>query len=165
MVYKTLLFFSKYLKVNLRSISSEYFLALAKRIIKELFSCKQNFFRNSLFPSTVIEWNNLDLKIRISETFLSLKKIILKWNNLDFEIRNSETFSAFKKSIFKWNNLDLKIRYSETFSAFKKSILKFIRAFSNPIFNCHSPNGIKLITTINDKILPLPPIQCCEAIR
>ena len=37
---------------------------------------------------------------------------------------------------------------SETFIAFKKSILKFIRSSSNSTFNCHSPSGIKLITTI-----------------
>ena len=67
-----------------------------------LFSGKHNVFINSFFPSTVIEWNNLDLKIR-----------------------NSKTFSAFKKSI-----------------------LKFIRPFSNSIFNCHSTKGIKLITRL-----------------
>ena len=44
--------------------------------------------------------------------------------------------------------LDLKIRNSETFSAFRKSILRFIRPSSNFIFNCHSPNGTKLITTL-----------------
>ena len=43
---------------------------------------------------------------------------------------------------------DLKIRNSKTFSAFKKNILKFIRPSSNYIFNCHSPNGIKLITRL-----------------
>ena len=42
----------------------------------------------------------------------------------------------------------MKIRNSETFSVFKKSISKFIRPFSNSIFNCHSPNRIKLITRL-----------------
>ena len=67
-----------------------------------LFSGKHNLFRKSFFPPTVIEWDNLDLKIR-----------------------NSETISAFKKSI-----------------------LKFIRTYSNSVFNCCSPNGIKLITRL-----------------
>ena len=40
------------------------------------------------------------------------------------------------------------MRNSETFSAFKKSILKFIRPSWNSIFNCHSPNGMKLITRL-----------------
>ena len=31
---------------------------------------------------------------------------------------------------------------------FKKSILKFIRPYSRSIFNCHIPNGIKLITKL-----------------
>ena len=93
--------FSKYLKVNLWIIF--YFLALAKHIKPELIvtfpTSVLNLFFRIFFPWTVIEWNDLDLNIR-----------------------NSETFSAFKKSIF-----------------------KFIRPFSNWIFNCH---GIKLITRI-----------------
>ena len=44
-----------------------------------LFSGKHNFFINSFFPSTVIEWNNLDLKIRYSKTFTASKKNILKF--------------------------------------------------------------------------------------
>ena len=43
---------------------------------------------------------------------------------------------------------DLKTRNSEAFSASKKSILKFIRPSSNSVFNCHCPNGIKLITRL-----------------
>ena len=45
-----------------------------------LFSVKHNFFRNCffhfffIFIETVIEWNNLDLKIRNSETFSTFKK-------------------------------------------------------------------------------------------
>ena len=44
-----------------------------------LFSGKHIFFINSIFPSTVIEWNNLDLKIRNSKTFSAFKKSILKF--------------------------------------------------------------------------------------
>ena len=40
----------------------------------------------------------------------------------------------------------MKIRTSEIFSALNKIILKFIRPSSNSICNCHSPNGIRLIT-------------------
>ena len=42
-----------------------------------LFSGKHHFFTNSFFPSTVIEWNNLDVKIRYSKTFSAFKKSIL----------------------------------------------------------------------------------------
>ena len=51
-------------------------------------------------------------------------------------------------TVIEWNELDLKIRNCETFSAFKKSILKFIRPISNSVFNCHSFNGISLITRL-----------------
>ena len=53
------------------------------------------------------------------------------------------------------DNLALKIRNSETFSPFTKNNLKFIRPFSNYIFNCHSPNGIKLITRLRLGLSPL----------
>ena len=96
--------FSKYLKVNLWIIF--YFLALAKHIKPELIVT---------FPTSVL--------------------------NLFFRI-------FFPWTVIEWNDLDLNIRNSETFSAFKKSILKFIRPFSNWIFNCDSLNGIKLITRI-----------------
>ena len=66
------------------------------------FNVKQNFLKNSFFPSTVIEWNNLDTSIRSSESL----------------------------------------------ARFKKSILQFIRSTPNRTFNCHSPIGIKLISTL-----------------
>ena len=68
----------------------------------DCFNTKHNSFRNSFFPSTLIEWNNLDINIR-----------------------NSESYTTFKKSI-----------------------LRFIRPSENPIFNCHNPSGIKLITSL-----------------
>ena len=97
---------SKHLKTHLRSISSECFLALANHIIKKFIitfltsKCYTTFLENAFFSSYVIDWNDLDLKIK-----------------------NSENFSTFEKCI-----------------------LKFIRPSSKPIFNCHSPNGINLIT-------------------
>ena len=58
-----------------------------------LFSSKHNFFRNSFFPLTVIDWNILDLKIRNSETFSAFKKSILKFirpsSNSIFNCRSS----------------------------------------------------------------------------
>ena len=44
-----------------------------------LFSRNHNFFINSSFPSTVTEWNNLDLKIRNSKTFYTFYKSIVKF--------------------------------------------------------------------------------------
>ena len=43
------------------------------------FKVKQNFFRNSFFPSAVIEWNKLDLNISNSETLNIFKKSLLKF--------------------------------------------------------------------------------------
>ena len=44
-----------------------------------LFKVKYNFFRNSFFPSAVIEWNKLDLNIRISESLNLFKKTLLNF--------------------------------------------------------------------------------------
>ena len=43
------------------------------------FKVKHNFFRNSFFPSTVIEWNKFDLNIRDSESLNNFKKSLLKF--------------------------------------------------------------------------------------
>ena len=40
---------------------------------------KHQLFKNSYFPSTVIEWNNLDLNIQNSETLNNFKSKILKF--------------------------------------------------------------------------------------
>ena len=42
-----------------------------------LFNVKHNYFKNSFFPSTAIEWNKLDFKIRNSENVALFKKCIL----------------------------------------------------------------------------------------
>ena len=43
------------------------------------FNVKHALFKNSFFPSTVIEWNNLDKSIRSSESFAVFKKTILQF--------------------------------------------------------------------------------------
>ena len=42
-----------------------------------LFNVKHAYFKNYFFPSTIIEWNNLDSKIRNSESSAIFKKRIL----------------------------------------------------------------------------------------
>ena len=43
------------------------------------FKVKHNFFRDSFFPSAVIEWNKLDLNIRNSESLNVFKNSLLKF--------------------------------------------------------------------------------------
>ena len=43
------------------------------------FKVKHNYFKNSFFPSTVIEWNKLDLNIRNAESLTNFKSKILKF--------------------------------------------------------------------------------------
>ena len=42
-----------------------------------LFNVKHDYFKNSFFPSTVIEWKKLDSNIRNSESLALFKKRIL----------------------------------------------------------------------------------------
>ena len=44
-----------------------------------LLNIKHNFYKNSFFPSSIIEWNNLDPKLRNSENFGIFKNNILKF--------------------------------------------------------------------------------------
>ena len=44
-----------------------------------LDNTKHNFFKNSFFPSTIIEWNKLDPHLRKSENFSVFKSNILKF--------------------------------------------------------------------------------------
>ena len=68
--YRNLYYFFKifkdqspeYLSRILPSVSKAYNTRTNNNI--SLFSGKCNSFRNSFIPSTVIEWNNLDLKVR-----------------------------------------------------------------------------------------------------
>ena len=56
------------------------------------FKVKHNYFKNSFFPSTVIEWNKLDLNIHNSKSLTSFKSKVLKF------------ISPSENSIFLCNN-------------------------------------------------------------
>ena len=43
------------------------------------FKIRHNFFKNAFFPSTIIEWNNLDPTLRNSKSFVDFKNSILKF--------------------------------------------------------------------------------------
>ena len=40
---------------------------------------KHDFFKNTLFPSTIMKWNKLDWEIKNSENIITFKKIILSF--------------------------------------------------------------------------------------
>ena len=44
-----------------------------------LFKTNHIFFKNSIFPFTIIEWNNLDPKLRNSDSYGTFKNTILKF--------------------------------------------------------------------------------------
>ena len=92
------------------------------------FNTRHSFFRNSFFPSILIEWNNLDINIRNSESYAIFKKSILRF------IRPSEN------PIFNCHNsggIKLITRLRLGFSHLREH--KFIHNFQdtlNPICSC-----------------------------
>ena len=66
-----------YLSKTLPSIRGAYTTRNADCI--PCFNIKHNFFRYSFFPSTLIEWNNLDINITKSKSYTTFKKSILRF--------------------------------------------------------------------------------------
>ena len=58
-----------------------------------LIKIKYNFFKNTFFPSTVIEWNKLDLTIWNAESFSVSKHNILKFITPTQESFSTVTFT------------------------------------------------------------------------
>ena len=60
--------------------------------LEPLIKTKHNFFKNSFFPSAIIEWNNLDPNLRNSNSISVFKEKILNFirpsPNSVFDIRN-----------------------------------------------------------------------------
>ena len=63
--------------------------------------------------------------------------------------------SFFPSAVTEWNKIDKNIRKSESFNILKKNILRFIRPSQNRVYNCHKPNGIKLLTTLRVELSQL----------
>ena len=62
---------------------------------------KQEYFKNSFFPSAISEWNKLDFKIRNSTTLITFKKNLINFirssaNNI-FDIHNLLGIKLFNK--------------------------------------------------------------------
>ena len=60
-----------------------------------IFILKHDYFKNSFFPSTVIEWNKLDSNIRNSKSIVLFKKRILAFMDLSqIVLFNATTLSV-----------------------------------------------------------------------
>ena len=93
-----------------------------------LFKTNHNFFKNSFFPSTIIEWNNLDPNLRNSDTYETFKNVILKFIRPSpdsvFECHNPQGIKFLTRHHLGLSNLrEHKFKHS-----FQDSL--------NPLFNC-----------------------------
>ena len=93
-----------------------------------LFNVKHDYFKNSLFPSTVIEWNKLDSSIRNSESLALFKTRILVF----IRPSTNNTFQCYNpKSLKLITRLQLGLSHHR-FHKFKHSFQDTL----NPICNC-----------------------------
>ena len=53
--------------------------------------------------------------------------------------------SFFPSTIVEWNKLDVSLRKCDSLNVFKKEILKFMRPYSNSLYNCRNPIRVKYI--------------------
>ena len=82
-----------------------------------LMNIKHNFFKNTFFPSTKIEWNKLDPAIRNSTSFNSFKTSIFKFirpaRNSIFQCRNPKGIKCLTRLRAKFSYLrDHKFKHS-----------------------------------------------------
>ena len=85
---------------------------------------KHDFFKNTFFPSTIIEWNKLDWKIKNSENIETFKKILLSF------IRPSpnSTFNCHNPK-----GIKLQSRLTLGLSHFREHKFKQFSRFSQPL--------------------------------
>ena len=92
------------------------------------FNIKHNFFKNSFFPSTIIEWNELDVYLQICDSFNVFKKDILKFKR------------SFSNSFYNYQNPMGNLYITRTQLGLSHlPEHKFKHSFQdsiNPIYNC-----------------------------
>ena len=92
------------------------------------FKIRHNFFKNSFFPSTIIEWNNLDPTLRNSKSFVDFKNSILKF------IRPSPS-NVFNCNNYKSIRLTMRLRVGMSHLCEHKFKHNFQNCL-NPICSC-----------------------------
>ena len=122
------------------------------------FKIRHNFFKNSFFPSTIIEWNNLDPTLRNSKTFVDFKNSILKF------IRPSPS-NVFNCNNYKGIRLIMRLhvgmshlqehKFKDNFQDFLNPICSCgldIESTSHFLLHCPTFNGEQytLLSTLNN---------------
>ena len=104
-----------------------------------LFNVEHECFRNSFFPSTVIEWNKLDNNIRNSESVSAFKKQILKFirpsANSTFNVHNPHGIKLLTRLRVGLSHLrEHKFRHkiAKTFNSFFETVTDSLNLFSWP---------------------------------
>ena len=93
-----------------------------------LLNVKHDYFKNSFFPSTIIEWNNLDSNIRNSENLALFKKRIMAF----IKPSANSTFHCLNPNGLK---LITRLRLGLSHLRFHKFKYSFQNTL-NPICNC-----------------------------
>ena len=129
-----------------------------------LFKTNHNFFKNSFFPSTIIEWNNLDPNLRNSDgTFKNpIVKFIRPSPNSVFECHNSQGIKFLARLRLGLNHL-LEHKFKHSFQDSPNPLCKcgaevestkhFLRHC--PIYNKDRSSLLRTIRNIDFKLLEI----------
>ena len=131
-----------------------------------LFKTNHNFFKISFFPSTIIEWNNLDPNLRNSDTYGNFKNTILKFirssPNSVFECHNPEGIKFLTKLCLGLSH-PLKHKFKHSFQDSLKPVYKCsaeVESASHfmlysPIYNNYRFSLLCTIRNIDCKLLEM----------
>ena len=131
-----------------------------------LFKINHNFFKISHFPSTIIEWNNLDPNLRNSDTYGNFKNTILKFirssPNSVFECHNPEGIKFLTKLCLGLSH-PLKHKFKHSFQDSLKPVYKCsaeVESASHfmlysPIYNNYRFSLLCTIRNIDCKLLEM----------
>ena len=93
------------------------------------FKIRQNFFKNSFFPSPIIEWNNLDPTLWNSKSFADFRKLLI----VDFDFSILKFIRPSLSNVFNCNShkrirliTRLRLFYMATHYLIKKKIHAFL---------------------------------------
>ena len=117
-----------------------------------LFNVKHGYFKISFFPSTIIEWNNLDSNIKNSESLALLRKRLLTFikpsANSTFHCHGSNGVNYIKFHICNCGSVETTIHYllhCPNFSKERLTLFNKLKSIDENILSTDDSNISKVL--------------------
>ena len=116
---------------------------------------KNDFFENTFFPSTIIEWNKLDWKIKNSESIETLKKRILSFIRPSPDCHNPRGIKLLSRLRLGFSHLrerKFKLSFQDYLNLFCSCGKGEVETSSRYLFHClnYSEELLALLNTIKN---------------